>query len=325
MIHPSSFRDKSGYVYTAEGEIYRSVRNLYKENYDFFINSGLYEKLVAENLIIPHIEINNFSLSDSEIYKVLKPERIKMVSYPYEWCFSQLKDAAIVTLKIQEIALNYGMILKDASAFNIQFFNGKPILIDSLSFEKYYPDTPWKAYRQFCEHFIAPLALMSFVDVKLLSLFLKNIDGIPLEIAANTLPFRLKFKAGLFIHIFLHSRFKKKYFLKKITLSNKRISLKSQLGLVYSLKNTVKSIKLKTIRKDWEWSKYYENIDERYFDSKKKIVCDFLKKINPANILDIGANTGRYCFIDKTGDFFMISIDSDHNCIENLYNFFKKK
>ena len=86
---------------------------------------------------------------------------VDFISYPYEWSFSQLKDAALTTLAAHELALDHGMTLKDASAYNVQFVDGKPVLIDSLSFERAVPDEPWVAYRQFCQHFLAPLALMA--------------------------------------------------------------------------------------------------------------------------------------------------------------------
>jgi len=100
------------------------------------MESGLYEKLVGDKLLIPHTEIDK-KQPNTGAYKVIKPERIPFISYPYEWSFSQLKDAALTTIKIQKIAMEYGMSLKDCSAYNIQFLNGKCILIDTLSFEKY--------------------------------------------------------------------------------------------------------------------------------------------------------------------------------------------
>jgi len=116
---------------------------------------------------------------------IITPERIPFISYPYEWSFDGYRDAVLTVLQIQEIALNYGMTLKDASAYNIQFVNGSPMLIDTLSFETYREDRPWAAYGQFCRHFLAPLLLMSRVDVRLGRLMQNYIDGVPLDIAAK--------------------------------------------------------------------------------------------------------------------------------------------
>ncbi len=171
----SSFRDPSGFLYWKNGELYRQINTVYSEHYEHLMVSGLYDRLAQDKLLIPHEEIER---GNNSAYRILKPETVPFISYPYEWCFSELKDAALATLKIQRIALEYGMSLKDASAYNIQFHNGKPVLIDTLSFEKYREGEPWVAYRQFCQHFLAPLALMSFKDIRLNQLLKIYIDGI---------------------------------------------------------------------------------------------------------------------------------------------------
>lgn len=122
-----SFRDPSGFIFRRDGIIYRQVNVSYKDNYEFLIKSGLYRTLADAGLLITHDEeeINSASESNYNCYKVIRPEQITFISYPYEWSFSQLKDAALLTLKIQKIALEFGMSLKDCSAYNIQFRNGK--------------------------------------------------------------------------------------------------------------------------------------------------------------------------------------------------------
>ena len=188
-----SFRDPSGFLFHLNGLIYRQINIEYKKNYIHLMKSGLYEALMDTKLLIPHEEVNIGSLASDNAYKIIKPEQVLFISYPYEWCFSQLKDAALTTLKIQKKSLNFGMSLKDCSAYNIQFRKGKPILIDTLSFEEYREGKPWIAYRQFCQHFLAPLALMSYKDIRLNQLLRIYIDGIPLDLAIHLLPFRTRF------------------------------------------------------------------------------------------------------------------------------------
>jgi hypothetical protein len=178
---PGSFRDPSGSVFFQDGSIYRQVNVVFKENYDHLVDSGLYETLVGAGLLVPHNEVDIGCARTGGAYKILKPELVPFISYPYEWCFSQLKDAALTTLEIQKIALDSGMILKDSSAYNIQFVGGKPVLIDTLSFEKYHEGESWVAYRQFCQHFLAPLVLMSYGDIRLNQLMRIYIDGVPLD------------------------------------------------------------------------------------------------------------------------------------------------
>jgi len=193
-------------VFTENNEIFRAVKMSYQQNYEQLMQSGLYDELVLKGLLIPHIEVKKNILPVHESYKIIKPEKVLFISYPYEWCFSQMKDAGLVMLEIQKIALHHGMILKDASAFNIQFHKGRLVLVDTLSFEKYNDNKPWIAYRQFCEHFIAPLALMHFLDQRLNFLFTSNIDGIPLELAVKMLPVKAKLRLGIYMHLILHSR-----------------------------------------------------------------------------------------------------------------------
>src|SRR5258708_16283925 len=201
-----SFRDPSGFVFSRGNTLYRQVEQSYRQEYDTLIECGLYDSLVGAGLLIPHAEENLESGLTNVAYRVLRPERIPFISYPYEWCFSQLQDAALATLQAQTAALKHGMSLKDASAYNIQFRDGKPVLIDTLSFERYTEGFPWTAYRQFCQHFLAPLALMSHTDVRLSQLLRTNIDGVPLDLASRLLPFWTKLDPFLLAHIHLHSK-----------------------------------------------------------------------------------------------------------------------
>ena len=162
-----SFRDPSGFVFRRDGRILRQVNPVYREDYDALLSSGLHEELLSEGLIVPHVEMGLEQAYSAEAYRVLAPEPVPFVSYPYEWCFGQLRHAALATLEIQSRALARGLTLKDASAFNIQFPDGRPVLIDTLSFERHMDGKPWIAYGQFCQHFLAPLLLMSRVDIRL--------------------------------------------------------------------------------------------------------------------------------------------------------------
>lgn len=133
-FYPASFRDNNCFTFQQNGILYRQTNKSYKENYDFLINSGLYKKLFTDKLLIEHEEVT-ITPQDINCYKALKPTQINFISYPTSWCFSMIEDAVLLTLNIQVQALYYGMILKDASSYNIQFLNGKPIFIDTLSFE----------------------------------------------------------------------------------------------------------------------------------------------------------------------------------------------
>jgi len=210
-LEDGSFRDPSGFLFYQNGKLYRQINQSYKDEYDHLIDSGLYSSLVDAELLIPHKEVDIRPLVKEKGYKVIQPEPIQFISYPYEWSFSQLKHAALTTLEIQKKALDYEMTLKDSSAYNIQFRNGKAILIDTLSFERYKEGQPWKAYRQFCSHFLAPLALMSHKDIRLNQLSRIYLDGIPLDLANKLLPMRTLSMFSLLSHIHLHAKTQKHY------------------------------------------------------------------------------------------------------------------
>jgi ribosomal protein L11 methylase PrmA len=316
---PSSFRDPSGFLFYRNDAIYRSINHIYKENYDQLMHSGLYKTLIDAELLIPHEEVGTEDSLSGEAYKIIKPEQLPFISYPYEWCFSQLKDAALTTLSIQKQSLEFGMALKDCSAYNIQFSKGKPVLIDTLSFEKYREGRPWVAYRQFCQHFLAPLALMNYTDIRLNQLLRIHMDGIPLDMVSKLLPFRTRFHFGLFSHIHLHAKSQKHFADKSAQTTGGKMSHTSMLGLIDSLETAVR--KMKWTPKGTEWNEYYDNItySTEAFDEKKQLVSEFLDSIHPASIWDLGSNTGVFSRIASKKGIQTISFDIDPACVERNY------
>ena len=204
-VDPGSFRDPAGLVFRRDGTLYRQVNRAGAADWDLYRSSGLHDRLVADRLVVDHVEEPLDLALSPDAVAVIRPRLVEMISYPYEWSFSQLKDAALLTLDLQARALDVGMRLKDASAYNIQFDAGRPILIDTLSFEAAAPTEPWPAYRQFCEHFLAPLALMAHRDVRCGLMLREFIDGIPLDLAARLMPGRTKLNPGLLAHLHLHA------------------------------------------------------------------------------------------------------------------------
>jgi len=316
---PASFRDPSGFLFYKNNTIYRQINIIYKDNYDHLINSGLYKNLTDNKLLIPHREVSIRSPKPKKVYKIIKPEPIPFISYPYEWCFSQLKEAALTTLKIQKKALDFGMSLKDCTAYNIQFKDGKAIFIDTLSFEKYNEGQPWVAYRQACQHFIAPLALMRYRDIRLNQLFRIYVDGIPLDLASLLLPSSTSFKASLLSHIHLHAKSQKHFADKKVNISSHKMSRLSFLGLIDNLESTIKKMKWKA--SGTEWSDYYKdtNYSQEALENKKKIVSEMLDKTNTKTLWDIGSNIGMFSRIASSKGIYTVSFDIDPAAVEKNY------
>jgi len=317
----SSFRDPSGFLFTRQGILYRQVNRAYAENYARLMESGLYAKLVKAGLLIPHTEVSIEPPAPELAFKVICPERVPFISYPYEWSFGELKDAALATLSIQKRALKAGMSLKDASAYNIQFYQGRPTLIDSLSFEVYQEGEPWVAYRQFCQHFLSPLALMAYRDVRLSQLLRVYIDGIPLDLASSLLPGRTRYKLGLATHLHLHARAQRRY--ADVSLAEARggrkMSQQALLGLLESLQTTIRALEWKPA--GTEWADYYgaTNYTDAAFEHKKNLVGDWLSTIQPKIAWDLGANTGVFSRQAASRGTFTLAFDIDPAAVEQNY------
>ncbi len=322
-----SFRDPSGFMFKHNGKLYRQVNQEYQEKYDLLMSSGLYDQLNKSRTLVTHKEVELALAPRSDIaYKVIQPEIVDFISYPYEWCFNQLKDAAILTLAIARRALEFGMSLKDASAYNIQFHRGKPIFIDTLSFEKYEEGLPWVAYRQFCQHFLAPLALMAKTDIRLAQMLRLHIDGIPLDLASKLLPATTKINFGLATHIHVHARSQQRYADKAVSQEEvkARMSKNSMLGLLDSLLSTVKSLNVKTIQT--EWTDYYQdnNYTPASFEAKRQLVRNFIEIAQPKQVWDLGGNTGEFSRAASDLQIPTVCFDIDPGAVQQNYDLVKQ-
>ncbi len=319
--HPASFRDPSGFIFSAQGVLYRQVNQVYRENYTALMESGLYEKLVKSGLLLPHAEVDVPAADPGPAYKVIQPESVAFVSYPYEWPFGLLKAAALATLSIQKRALKQGLWLKDASAYNIQLVRGKVTLIDTLSFEKYPEGQPWVAYRQFCQHFLAPLALMAHTDIRLGQLLQVHLDGIPLDLASRLLPWHTRLDGGLLVHIHLHAQAQQKFANSSTAplKSTSRMPKESLIGLVESLESTVKKLQWKP--EGTEWGNYYEmtNYTEDSALKKRELVSAWVNKVAPTVVWDMGANDGSFSRLASEKGIFTVSFDIDPAAVEKNY------
>jgi ribosomal protein L11 methylase PrmA len=322
----SSFRDPSGFVYRSENILYRQVNASYAEHYRALMDSGLYEELANNGSLIRHEEVAAPPRGEGDIYRILKPALIPFISYPYEWSFSQLKDAALLTLRIQEAALRHGLTLKDASAYNIQFVGAAPVFIDTLSFERYTEGQPWVAYQQFCQHFLAPLALMKYRDIRLSSLLRDNIGGVPLDLCSKLLPPRTWMRPGILMHIHLHARSQRRFADSRGEAKAKaaRVSIRAMRGLLDHLKSIVSFL-------HWspggtEWADYYEatNYTAAARGEKETLVAEYISAVAPKSVWDFGANTGEFSRLGAQSGAYTVAFDIDASAVEKNYRVVRK-
>ncbi|CAN5370335.1 nodulation protein NoeA [soil metagenome] len=305
----SSFRDPSGFVYREDGRIRRFVAPEYAPTLDLLVSCGLYDKLVAAKILIAHKEIDGAD-------RIIEPELVETISYPYEWCFGQYKAAALTTLRLQRAAINHGLSLKDASAFNIQFHEGNPALIDTLSFEPYIEGGPWKAYHQFCSHFLAPLAVMSHVDIRLGKLMAEYIGGFPIDLASKLLPGTTKLNSGLAMHLHLHAKMSGKGGSDKREAKVSKVAL---MGIVESLQKTIEKL-------DWNpegtvWADYYSetNYSDDAMLAKRDLVGKYIRQVNPEVVWDLGANSGEFSNIAAETARHVVAWDFDEAAVEKNF------
>ena len=320
-----SFRDPSGFVFSSDGVVYRQVNASFGEPYRRLMGSGLYEELVRDRLIVAHEEVPLRLPDTPPALAVLRPEQVPFISYPYEWCFSQLKAAALLTLDLQRRALARGMTLRDASAYNVQFLGTEPIFIDTLSFGEHVEGQPWSAYRQFCEHFLAPLALMAHAHHSLGDLARVHIDGVPLDLATSLLPLSSRFRPGLLMHLHLHGRSARRtsHTNSPARRMNGTMGRTALLGLIDSLDRTVRNIVWKPPATLWSTYGAHLNYSDAAQEHKHRLVGEMLDIVAASGplrmIWDLGANTGTYSRLAASRASQVVSFDGDHAVVEQHF------
>ena len=313
-----SFRDPSGYVFSEGGRLFRRITETGKRDFSCFINSGLAEKLSREGKIVP------FGLSGKDD-SLLELEKLPFITYPYEWSFSQLRDAALLTLELLREALTHDMVLKDASAFNIAFRNGRPVFMDHTSFTVYRENEPWRAYRQFAMHFPAPLLLMQKCDLRCLGLFREDLGGIPLELASRLLPWHTRLSPGILIHIHLHAAFDKRCSevpgeARKASLSRKQFE-----NMIDSMFDFTASLRFPRQKTAWAQYTGTTSYEEASFLFKQQCVEAFCRTCAPGVCLDLGANSGAFSEIAARYARHVVAADIDPCAVEFLYQLNREK
>jgi hypothetical protein len=313
----ASFRDPAGFVFRREGTLYRQIDASYREHYDHLMASGLYEALVAGGLLVRHEEVEPRLAATPGAYRVIRPEPLPFISYPFEWSFGQLRDAALLTLDVMREALAHGMILRDGTAFNVQFRGSRPVFIDTLSFGRYRDGQPWYGYRQFCEFFLAPLALMARRDVRLGGLLRRFPNGLPLDMAASLLDAGSRLRLGLLLHIHLHARAQRKY--ADAVATTRRVEQTTLERMVEHLRQVVEG--LRWVPEGTVWADYEEThgYSESAVGTKQRLVDDFLARVRPRTVWDLGANTGAFSRLAADRGARVVAVEGDAGAAERHY------
>lgn len=320
-VDRGSFRDPSGFVYTADGALYRQVNRVFAEEFDACVASGLYDDLAAAGWLVPHRVVGLERRATPEAHAVIEPMRIEFLSYPYEWSFGELQDAALLTLDVQTRALARGFVLRDASAYNVQFRDAHPLFIDTLSFERYREGEPWAAYKQFCEHFLVPLALMSTRDIRCGRLQREYLDGIPIDLGSALLPRRTWARVGMLLHLHMHARATRHYEGASVAAvtRTRRLNRRGLLELVANLRGTVEALTWRPAGTQWADYAKDHNYSEAALAAKRRLLRGYLASVAPRTVWDLGANTGVFSRVAREVAPSVICFDSDPAAVELNY------
>lgn len=313
---PASFRDPAGFVFQQENILYRQINLSYQHTYTHLMQSGCYARLVKEELLIPHTELAENITNHPQAFKTIQPERVPFITYPYEWSFDMLRDAALCTLRIATMALEYDMVLKDATPFNIQWYKGKMRLIDTLSLDRF-DNKPWTAYRQFCEMFLAPLLLMHYSRQQLPSLLLAWPAGIPVEVASALLPRRSRFSLHTYLHIHLQAKYSRK---RKQNAAQVQFTKQKLRNLLGSLELVI--TRLRTPVQNSTWTDYYDEAGQRgqYLEHKQQLIRKWVDELpHLKTAADLGANEGLFAKLLASKGLEVLAADIDPYCINRLY------
>jgi len=328
-VDTGSFRDRDGRIYIRGDRIIRGVSASALAEFKKLESTAFYTRflqkgqLVGSELLSPE-NVNLPSEIVQQWAGFIEHRRIPVITYPYEWTFGMLRDAALLQLDLVEAALLEGMSLKDATPYNIQFDGGKPVFIDIASFETLPAGAPWAGYRQFCEMFLFPLMLQAYKGIHFQPLMRSSIDGIGVQTAAKLFGFRDRFRAGVFSHVWLQAKLDSRY---GKTQQNVRSDLKkagfNQAMILANVRKLGKLIrKLSWHGEGSEWGGYEEfhNYSESDHQLKEGFISDSVAGSKADIIWDIGCNTGQFSKIAAQHASCVLAMDLDHFAVERLYN-----
>ena len=332
LIYDSgSFRDPGGKVFYYNNQVFRLVTELGQKRLKFLNSKNLINELIEKKYLIKTEEVKDtkfLNFFDDKI-KIVKHKKINFITYPYEWTFNQLKDAALFHLDLQIYLLEKNCKLIDSSAYNVQFDKNKPIFIDVLSIDEYVEGEYWFGYKQFCENFLNPLILKSKKGIDFNNWFKGNLEGISTEDLYNILSFKDFFSPTIFFHVFLQHKLNIKEKKKKIgsetRIDNlKKLNKNSYRSILFQLRNFIRNLLPKKQLTSWENysnTNTYDNDEEK---TKLLITSKFYDN-NKINFLaDLGCNDGKYSKYACSKNIYVFGFDSDLNILDQLYLSSKK-
>ncbi len=323
QAEPGSFRDRNGSVFYRDGRVLRTLSPRALANWQHLQAQPFYDRARSAGQIIDTWSGGSADEIDGSHAGLLEHARIPFISYPYEWSFGMLRDAALLHLALMREALDAGMILKDSSPYNIQWIGAQPVFIDIPSFERLSKGEPWVGYRQFCELFLYPLMLQAYKGIDFRPLLRGRIDGIATEAMRQLISRRDMLRSGVLLHVVAQSALQKRY---SGSGRNVRGTL-AQAGFdkaliqrnVEKLTRLVESLKVPESRTEWSDYDRTHSYAAEDFARKEGFVRSAAASRRWRLAWDLGSNTGTFSRIAAEHADAVVAMDGDWMAIERLY------
>ena len=327
-VDSGSFRDRDGRVYRFQGRVLRGLSATALGNYRQLQEKPFYQKLIKNGKVIATRELPAAENPLPESVQAqwsgfLEHESVPVISYAYEWTFSMFKAAASLQLHLVERAISNGFTVKDATPYNVQFINRKPVFIDIPSFEPLKEGEPWSGYRQFCEMFLFPLLLQSYKNCAFQPFMRASIDGVDVHTAAALFGFRDRFRKGVMSHVWLQAKLDRRY---GGSSENVRSNLKSAgfnreliLVNVRKMQKLIKKLEWQAAGSEWGDYSEFHNYSDKDHVRKEDFIRDAVTAAGPSTVWDIGCNTGQFSRIAASLCDQVVSTDIDHVAVERLF------
>ncbi|MGZ8647186.1 MAG: methyltransferase [Solirubrobacteraceae bacterium] len=326
-VEAGSFRDPDSRIFLRDGVVYRALSRSGWADWEALAATPLLDELVSSGRLIAteQADVDDLpELAGEPAAGALRHERVPFVSYPYEWPFSMLKDAALLQLEVGRRALEHDLTLKDASAYNVQWRGAKPVFIDVGSFERLRPGEPWAGYRQCCMLYLYPLMLQAYKGLPYHALLRGSLDGIGPRDARAVMSARDRLRRGVLTHVLLHARLEARYADaggREVKRELKRAGFGKELldANQRRLEKLVRRLEFRAGRTAWTEYGSTNTYTDEDADRKAEFVRQAAARRSGALVWDVGCNDGTYSRVAAEHAAQVVAFDADHATVDALY------
>lgn len=324
-----SFRDRSGRVFHQHDQVFRALGHDGMLDWNAVSQKPFVQTAMQAGCIVRTETVTDVTPPGAgfDCTAVLQHATIPVITWPFEWSFSMLRSAALLTLELLEQALCDDAILKDATPYNVQFVGSCPVFIDTSSILPFEPGQIWDGYRQFCEMFLYPLMLQSWKNVDFQPWLRGSLEGISPQDFSSLLSLRDLFRRGAFSHVWLHARLQSQ----RMVRPNVADSMKASGFSREMILNNVRGLRRIVERLAWKadsstWSDYDKTSEpvQRDAAAKEKFIEEVCQSGSGRSkiwttVWDLGCNQGRYSRLAANHAETVLAIDSDHLSVDRLF------